>query len=148
MDMDFIHIHYYTALSRAFLLSYFVSLMGVGVAIFKNTAWQSSIMQRQDGVKKSSFCLHRTFCYFFTKQKCKKQGEFDDLSSNCPVTQFTNWSFLTYFQTKNLIGGFFSSVRQMTGRKVFVHPPFSEILYYCRGYSDFLWGSLKLWTPF
>ncbi len=51
--------------------------MGVGgVAIFKNTAWQSYIMQRQDGVKKSSFCQHRTFCYFFTKQKCKKQGEF------------------------------------------------------------------------
>jgi hypothetical protein len=38
MHIDFIHIHYYTALSRALLLSYFVSLMGVGVAIFKTTA--------------------------------------------------------------------------------------------------------------
>jgi hypothetical protein len=37
MHMDFIYIHYYTALSRALLLSYFVSLMG-GVAIFKTTA--------------------------------------------------------------------------------------------------------------
>jgi len=38
MHMDFIHIHYYTALSRALLLSYFVSLMGVGIAIFITTA--------------------------------------------------------------------------------------------------------------